>query len=831
MIPNYGGRTVDAVGIEESSKFGISIEDEGALISLLRDTIYTDKVKAVLREYSANAWDAHVELDKADVPIKVTLPTAQDPTLFIQDFGPGLSHEDVFRVYTKYGKSTKRTNAGQVGMLGIGCKSGFAYSDTFTISSRHGGKCRTYIALLDETDIGTMNLLSEEDCPAEETGITVQIPVRREDIWEFHKKAISLFQYFRPHPIINVSLPAIPSEEKTLVNGTIYDSADGNGEWVAVMGCVPYRIDVTQLTGPAAEEVKHYLKSLSGSLTFKIGEVKISGSREELRYSKDTKEKIVERFNALIDEYVTHTMNLILKDGHLPWEKRIKVNVVEKMGLPIPKDKKDFARDSISLLEDLEEFRSFKLHKGHQGHNVRSIDVDSATRIVWRNDDRARAGFDLGSHDYVVDPLEGHTIQDAKIEMAEFVKRADIGGIPEINISTLHWYAPSHKGKRNSLTKLHVYDPRHKAAAFRLNEFSTYSKRSQSWDVSTRVMTDKDVFVLLERFQISGSVTIRSMKEDKALVEALGGAFPEIYAYKSTGKKPLTKDKCIGVHYEDWFVPFVLGLITPKQLKLLSAHRWSNIVEVSKYHYKSIVDELGEDHLIVSLLDDIKKADKILETAKKDKVSAFLGRLNTIITTKANGAKEAIDKIYARYPLLQADNNIGECLWPGRNWGVSKDQTQKDFKEKTKHWYDYVRMVDKYEELINVYNTQNGNHQRNNHNPLGREDVQRPEGCPELSGPEAGDPGEELGEGSGILDGESGGEEVGREGLCDSVEHSDVQGAGASPQHHAASAGDGDDGRGSEQRPAVLGTSSEEPILPLSESALGILEAFGNPLN
>ena len=72
----------------------------------------------------------------------------------VRDYGPGLSHDDMFRVFTRYGRSTKRDSNEVVGMLGIGSKSGFAYADTFTVVSRHGGRVRTYVAALDESEIG-----------------------------------------------------------------------------------------------------------------------------------------------------------------------------------------------------------------------------------------------------------------------------------------------------------------------------------------------------------------------------------------------------------------------------------------------------------------------------------------------------------------------------------------------------------------------------------------------------------------------------------------------------------------------------------------------------
>src|SRR5688572_3649345 len=107
MKPQVLVRTVEEQGVLAEGAFGLSnkAEDQAHILSILRDRLYTNKVLAVLREYSANAWDAHVDAGKADVPIKVVLPTKLDPSLIIRDYGKGLSEEEIFEVYVKYGAS------------------------------------------------------------------------------------------------------------------------------------------------------------------------------------------------------------------------------------------------------------------------------------------------------------------------------------------------------------------------------------------------------------------------------------------------------------------------------------------------------------------------------------------------------------------------------------------------------------------------------------------------------------------------------------------------------------------------------------------------------
>ncbi len=282
MIPNAVARNVSTSGLGQSSAFGISWKDQAHLMQILRATLYSDKILAVLREYSSNAWDSHQESGKKDVPIKVTLPTRLEPTLSIRDFGAGLSREEVFQVFTQYGASTKRGSDKSVGMLGIGSKSGFAYSDSFTIISHHGGTKSTYVSVLDKSEMGRIDLLHEESC-GDETGVLIQIAIDTKDIEAFVEKAKTLFQYFKPRPEINTEIPKLPKISSELQHGIIFDAHDTNhythyGDWIAVMGCVSYRINLDQIQYRIAK----FVRQISGALYFDIGAVQVSASRELL---------------------------------------------------------------------------------------------------------------------------------------------------------------------------------------------------------------------------------------------------------------------------------------------------------------------------------------------------------------------------------------------------------------------------------------------------------------------------------------------------------------------------------------------------------------------
>ena len=142
--------------IEEDQQFGMDKKDMPHITNILRSQLYSDKLLAILREYSTNAMDAHVEVGKPSTPITVTFPTLTEQTLSIRDYGDGLTEQEIMEIYIKYGASTKRNSNAFTGCLGIGCKSGFSYSTQFTITSYKNGYVKAYSAKINEKNLGTI---------------------------------------------------------------------------------------------------------------------------------------------------------------------------------------------------------------------------------------------------------------------------------------------------------------------------------------------------------------------------------------------------------------------------------------------------------------------------------------------------------------------------------------------------------------------------------------------------------------------------------------------------------------------------------------------------
>ena len=116
----------------EGSLFSIDTSNH-FIFDLLRSKIYENPIKAICREVSCNARDANRSVGKGDVPIEITVPSYNNLSLIIKDCGPGISPYLIENIFIKYAASTKRDDNTQTGGFGLGAKTPFAYTDSFTI--------------------------------------------------------------------------------------------------------------------------------------------------------------------------------------------------------------------------------------------------------------------------------------------------------------------------------------------------------------------------------------------------------------------------------------------------------------------------------------------------------------------------------------------------------------------------------------------------------------------------------------------------------------------------------------------------------------------------
>lgn len=694
MIPNVKDRELHNNGVSDIGTFGISIEDSAHIMGLLRDSIYTDKIKAVLREYSSNAWDANRAVGKGDVPIYVHLPTEEDPTLIIRDQGPGLSKEDVFKIYTQYGASTKRSDDESVGMLGIGSKSGFAYSDTFSVTSWHNGRKMHFVAVLDVTEKGLMNLLHETPC-GKTTGVEIKIAVKQEDIEDFRDKAVELFRFFEPRPEINVDLPE-PQDMKAVLqssnNGYIFSRNYFKGgrfgntpTWVAVMGCVPYRIDIDQILPKSLKDQGHW-NNLSGVLYFKIGELNIAASREELKYSEQTKKVVLERITTLVDEYIQTVLSELASNSTSPWDRRLRARDVKYLDFPFPDDLKQLFSGSVTIQTPPKTF-IFKQIGRKKTYGI-NIPVIKETRLIIRDTNKTLSGYGLRGSDFIVRKKGRVKMSEVMTELDDLTHKFDIVGIPTLRMSNMQW-SPSIStiGRRSVIpnaVKVFKFIP----------EYVTYNNRARAWEPApNKVISPDDVYVVVNKFIVDIDGFQNMYQRDKKLLGLVNEEIPDIYAYRNTEKNPLDQDKLIGKDYRDWRQEKWQSLIW-KYPEAYENWLWATMFDYHDqrstiYFLKPLLSNLGRDHQITkAFVRHLKERKKLKAIDKRlgDGLKDVFRMMEDIGEQDEDGEKleprilkQALKE---KYPLLHVGN------------GYYADLLGELFSGRAKDWFDYIKMVD-----------------------------------------------------------------------------------------------------------------------------------------
>jgi hypothetical protein len=347
---------VHSVGVEKSTKF--TIAQTSKMFKILSDSLYSDKVMAVIRELSTNAYDAHVSAKNPN-PFLVKLPNHSDPNFTIRDYGTGLSQEDMESLYKTYGASNKNDSNDFVGCLGLGSKSPFAYSKSFTSTSHFNGMKYVYVASLDESGEPSLSLFHTEET-SEPNGLEISFAVKNYDFNEFTDKAMRVYHYFNNKPTILGGMKSnlighAYSSKNILISGegwrvckinsdpnlypNVYQHINANV--IAVMGNIAYPVQTSNLISEkknSSEAIDRWNKAfgknvdiagwekfitmMKGDIYFEIeygiGELDMDPSREGLQYTKDvinslkarTQEIYIE-LQTLISEKISSAKSLL----------------------------------------------------------------------------------------------------------------------------------------------------------------------------------------------------------------------------------------------------------------------------------------------------------------------------------------------------------------------------------------------------------------------------------------------------------------------------------------------------------------------------------------
>lgn len=294
---------VDSIAVGDITSSDFKMSTNSKMFEILSDRIYTNKILAPIREILCNARDAQVAAGNDDIPIKVTVPTFENPTFAVRDYGTGLSEHDLRELYTNYGYSTKMQSNEFIGCLGLGSKSPFAYTDSFSVVSYYEGKVYTFHCMVSSSGAPTITQFPSEDT-IEPNGLEVSFEVKQSDIGDFCTELSNFYRTF----CAEVEFTTATGESR---NYRRLDLNDELGFGVLVKGASGYSSRVSVLMGGVCYDYKlpwtmpSYLEGVLDKDTYRkvsraveadsrwfivfadIGDVSVSVSREQCEDTKD----------------------------------------------------------------------------------------------------------------------------------------------------------------------------------------------------------------------------------------------------------------------------------------------------------------------------------------------------------------------------------------------------------------------------------------------------------------------------------------------------------------------------------------------------------------
>ena len=301
MLTKFEDRTLVTGGTQETAVFKIA--PNGKAFRILIDQIYADKITAVIRELATNAYDAHIAAGCADKPFDLGIPTMFYPEFRIRDYGCSMTHGEIMGLYATIFDSSKDQDNIAVGKFGLGSKTPFAYTDTFTVTAFLNGVKRVYTAYLRPDGVPEIALMLKETT-TEPNGLEVSFPVESDDMGDFYVKAGRVMEGFDVRPNdVNGSGAWKSEPTEPVLQGKrwkLLPVENWATRFYVRQGCVLYPVDASKMLN-----LPTHVAAVLGSniiLDVPIGEVEITAARDGLHYDETTIQNLTARLTQIADE-------------------------------------------------------------------------------------------------------------------------------------------------------------------------------------------------------------------------------------------------------------------------------------------------------------------------------------------------------------------------------------------------------------------------------------------------------------------------------------------------------------------------------------------------
>lgn len=374
MKPHIDIAHTGTIGDESRVRMSFDENSIAHLMGVLTD-LYSDPEMAVIREYSTNAWDAHLCAGNTD-PILVSLPTRLNPVFVVKDYGTGMSLEDITQNFSKYGWSSKRDNDTEVGMLGLGCKSALTYTSQFTLVSTCNHLQVTVLVTREADGAGAVQIIDTMPTDAP-NGVEVRIPVK--DATHFNKRVQDFFRFWEPGTVLINGVAPTPYKASMVLDPDVWlvNVNETETDFI-IMGQVAY---------PVRYPVEPLVANMATRAIVRVpvGCIDFTPSREGLQMTKRTEETL-DDIRTFIKDQVHAKAQQEIEAAPTPAEA---LRVAHKWRYNFRHDYTYRGKDipnTIDLIED----RSFRW-------NIHYATSERGTKISYlRPDDALRAIYIVG---------------------------------------------------------------------------------------------------------------------------------------------------------------------------------------------------------------------------------------------------------------------------------------------------------------------------------------------------------------------------------------------------------------------------------------------------
>lgn len=291
-----------------------SIKASPVAFDILSSKLYSNPILAIVRELLTNAYDSHKAAGKEDTPIKVYLPSYIEPNFIIRDYGIGLSKEDVLELYTTFFDSTKSNSNDFTGCFGLGSKTPFSYTTSFSVNSYWNGTKYYFIATKKD---GLPHIYAVREEPTDEpNGLEISIPTDKNGGYDFNF-TYEMSQYLKYIPEIQIDCNTdITREEPILEKYGVHlykyyqPSWDRTrlGQCYIKQGQNVYEIDKFIKETENVDILRHFLKYFHIVIEVPIGTLHITPSRESLSQDEQNSKKVfayIEEINEKLKRAIT----------------------------------------------------------------------------------------------------------------------------------------------------------------------------------------------------------------------------------------------------------------------------------------------------------------------------------------------------------------------------------------------------------------------------------------------------------------------------------------------------------------------------------------------